>query len=346
MKKRTLIIGSGIALGIGILPFKKVLANPELPHVTNSQVVWLSDWPVPYTPPDISFDKSVIYTGLSGSKASELVINAAHAGTYPYPRLARYTRFAPERHIWLYDGSTAKTAKPITESIQDYRAELLIAGRPKVSLPIFPTLDRFYLPIKIPRETYGNLYVANQSVTAKYSFRTRPLSRIDPDRPQPPDIIDPTRPIDITRQRPENERWYDVLRIDQPIGFTIWSYGKPVPNARVSLTSENGLTQTKSVSIEGNVAFKVKTDESNEGFQIGQKHWQTFIATATLPMPAVDGGASTITQAFKIYPAKSSYDHRWLGWGVSLGAACLFLLGLFVFGKYRRNAYPKIEFPS
>jgi hypothetical protein len=162
-------------------------------------------------------------------------------------------------------------------------------------------------------------------------------------------IINANMPLELVREHYPNEGLFTRIVSGDQVNFTVMSYGKPVVGATVSMTTQNGWSNSKVSDEAGRVSFTMIRDYYTAWLDFKKYHKQTFLMTADLHVPdkVVSDGATygsahyTSTLAGSYYP--SPHDYRSYAWGLGIGLFVIVFGGASIYLYRRRRLRPYRE---
>lgn len=162
-------------------------------------------------------------------------------------------------------------------------------------------------------------------------------------------IINANTPLELVREHYPNEGLFTRIVSGDTVNFVVMSYGKPVAGATVSMTTQNGWSNSKTSADDGRVSFTMIRDYYTPWLEFKKYHKQTFLMTADLHVPdkvvsngVVYGSAHyTSTLAGSYYP--SPHDYRSYAWGLGIGLFVIVFGGVAIYLYRRRRLKPYKE---
>jgi hypothetical protein len=162
-------------------------------------------------------------------------------------------------------------------------------------------------------------------------------------------IINADLPLELMREHYPNEGLFTRIVSGDTVNFIVFTYGKPVAGATVSMTTQNGWSNSKVSDDEGRVSFTMIRDYYAPWLEFKKYNKQTFLMTADLHVPekVVSDGVTygsvhyTSTLAGSYYP--SPHDYRSYAWGLGIGLFVIVFGGVSIYLYRRRRLKPYKE---
>jgi hypothetical protein len=147
---------------------------------------------------------------------------------------------------------------------------------------------------------------------------------------------------------PDEKLFTRIVSGDQ-VEFIVMSFGKPVAGATVSMTTQNGWSNSKVSDADGRVSFTMIRDYYTPWLQFKKYRKQTFLMAADLHVPAkvaVDGvmyGSAHYNSTLAGYYYPSPHDYRSYAWGLGISLFVIVFVGVSVYLYRRRRLKPYKE---
>lgn len=162
-------------------------------------------------------------------------------------------------------------------------------------------------------------------------------------------IVNTGIPLELVRVHYPDEKLFTRIVSGDQVNFIVMSFGKPVAGATVSMTTQNGWSNSKVSDDEGRVSFTMIRDYYTPWLQFKKYRKQTYLMTADLHIPGkvVSDGVSygsahyNSTLAGSYYP--SPHDYRSYAWGLGISLFVIVFGGVAIYLYRRRRLKPYKE---
>ncbi|MFA5082097.1 MAG: hypothetical protein WC474_06095 [Hydrogenophilaceae bacterium] len=261
----------------------------------------------------------------------------------------------PSKRVWLRAGGNPLSARPV---MAEEAALLQVPSGAVSELPVEAHGGPYNVSFPTPEEGYYNVYLLRRAldqdaldVTVAKTEVTRSgmghgLKRAEAMRLAAP-RLDKRVPVEIVRERKEDEGLYTRLNYGDEIAFQVLRRGVPVQNARVTFSSGQGWSNTVQSDEDGRARFMVIRDYYPKEWRLFDKrHRETFLVSASFATPeagAYLGGqyaetrySATLSGAY--YPGVADYESY--SDGLMIGMAGLLFTGSGVWWYRRRRVRP------
>jgi hypothetical protein len=159
-------------------------------------------------------------------------------------------------------------------------------------------------------------------------------------------IINNKVPLELMREHYPDEGLFTRIVSGDKLSFIALSYGKPVAGATVSMTTQDGWSNSKVSNAEGRVSFTLIRDYFPAWLEFKKYHKQNYLMVADLDVRGkiVSDGAEynsahyTSSLPGNYYPSPN--DYRSWAWGLGLSLFVIVFGGLSIYLYRRRRLKP------
>lgn len=168
----------------------------------------------------------------------------------------------------------------------------------------------------------------------------------DTDPTQEKAISDPSLPLEIIREHHDKERLFTRITSGDKITFTVHQMGKPAPETRITMLTQQGWQKTATTDASGRVEFTMIRDYFPAWSDFKRRTKETFVVVAEAEV--VEAGTRHGQPYSKVrYEATLSgryqptpYDYKSYAWGLGIAIFVLAFGGLAVYLYRRRRVKP------
>lgn len=323
-----------IASGVG-----QALAD-TVPPSPDSDLLWLSDAP----PGGRNWR-----TADGGGGAVESAV--ADAGE-------RTMNHADMKHLWLRRGDTPARSAPV-----------VVAGNPPLrvvaatgqSWEVVPAEAEggYHARIGVSDMGFYNAYLTRatladgqlDAVVAKAEVLKGTCCKKGVDAVQEQAVGDASQPIELVRDHMPDEKLFTRLVSGDVVSFTVTSFGKPLPGATVTLTTQQGWSKSVASDGDGRVSFTLIRDYYPSWDKFWRLNKQTFLVVAearsgpgTWQGQPFRSARLRTTLAGKYSPSPTDYRSYAFGLGISLGLVVFLGSAVYLYRRRRVRPFREVRF--
>ncbi|MDD3465983.1 MAG: DUF4198 domain-containing protein [Campylobacterales bacterium] len=258
-----------------------------------------------------------------------------------------------KKQIWVRKGFDTVSAKYVCATGE----KLLVYGKNGAmpSIELKDDKNRSSAKMEFAEKGFYNLYLVQKEAkndvlalsAAKYEmlYGTCCSKDVNEDEAAKP-IINPSMPFEIVRKHYPKEGLFTRVYSGDTVEFTVFSYGKPVVGANVSIVSHKGWKNTKKTDENGSVSFVMVKDYYPAWSEFKKYFKQNYLVVAEYnadtPFKYEDKeypkAALTATLSGHYYP--STQDYRSYAWGLGIALFVIVFGSLAVYMYRRRRLKP------
>lgn len=260
------------------------------------------------------------------------------------------------KRLWLRQGSNPGTASYVGGTDTSAEINLIDAkgNRSKASLaPVNGVAqakcefeDLGFRSAYLTRQSIQDSVLRVQLAKAELLKGSCCVKDGDVDPEQKKAISDPALPLEIVREHHPKEKLFTRITSGDEVSFVVHRLGKPLPEAKVTMLTQQGWQKMAATDENGRAAFTMIRDYFPSWSDFKRRTKETFVVVAEAE--AAEAGelhgrpyAKAIYQAtLSGRYAPSPYDYKSYAWGLGIAVFIFAFGGLGVYLYRRRRVKP------
>ncbi|MDP2795810.1 MAG: hypothetical protein Q8O25_17275 [Sulfurisoma sp.] len=336
-------------IGLQILLVGLVAANC---HASHPDILWLSDVApkrakMPAKAEQVGHDKTGkhkdnIDAVIGGEEGDNL-----HSGT---------------KRLWLRQGDDPAKAEYVSADALTADIHLIDANGKRDQVFQTPTGGLAHAQFDFEEMGFRNAYVSRTSAQngilrvqlakAELLKGSCCVKSVDIDPAQLKAISDPKLPLEIVRAHKSDEKFMTRMMSGDKIIFTLYRLGQPLPNASITMLTQQGWQKRAMSDEKGEVEFTLIRDYFPAWNDFKRRTKETFVVVAEAEA-AERGTHQGLPYSKVLYQATlsgkyqpSPYDYKSYAWGLGIAVFVFAFggLGIYLYRRRRVKPFQEVRF--